>query len=180
MSSRMLQPDTHLGNYRLIEKIGMGGMGEVWKAEDMRLGRTVAVKILPQAVAADAQAIARMKREARTAAQLYHPNIATIHAFEEADDRIFIVMEYVEGEPLTSLIRRGPMAEADVCRIGRSVADALAEAHEKGIVHRDIKPDNIIVKGPRVKVLDFGIAKHVEQPQSVNANDPTTVLTQRE
>jgi serine/threonine protein kinase len=167
-----------LGNYRLIEKIGQGGMGEVWKAEDTRLGRTVAIKILPQAVAADAQAIARMKREARTAAQIYHPNIATIHAFEEAGDRIFIVMEYVEGEPLTQLIRRGPIAEADVCRIGRSVADALAEAHEKGIIHRDIKPDNIMVKGARVKVLDFGIAKQVEQ-QGVDANDPTTVLTQQ-
>ncbi|PYQ27908.1 MAG: hypothetical protein DMF56_18720 [Acidobacteria bacterium] len=174
----MLQPDAPLGSYRLIAKIGAGGMGEVWKAEDTRLGRTVAIKILPQAVAADAQSIARMKREARTAAQLYHPNIATIHAFEEADDRIFIVMEYVEGEPLTALIRRGPIAEADVCRIGRSVADALAEAHEKGIVHRDIKPDNIMVNGPRVKVLDFGIAKQIE-PHGVSANDPTTVLTQQ-
>jgi len=174
----MLQPDALLGSYRLLAKIGSGGMGEVWKAEDTRLGRTVAIKILPQAVAADGQAIARMKREARTAAQLYHPNIATIHAFEEAADRIFIVMEYVEGEPLTELIRRGPMAEADVCRIGRSVADALEAAHEKGIVHRDIKPDNIMVSGPRVKVLDFGIAKQVE-PQGVNANDPTTVLTQQ-
>jgi serine/threonine protein kinase len=174
----MLQPDALLGSYRLLAKIGAGGMGEVWKAEDTRLGRTVAIKILPQAVAADAQAIARMKREARTAAQLYHPNIATIHAFEEAADRVFIVMEYVEGEPLSHVIRRGPMAEADVCRIARSVADALEAAHEKGIVHRDIKPDNIMVSGPRVKVLDFGIAKQVE-PQSVNANDPTTVLTQQ-
>jgi len=174
----MLQPDTLLGTYRLLGKLGVGGMGEVWKAEDTRLGRTVAIKILPQAVAADAHAIARMKREARTAAQLYHPNIATIHAFEEVDDRIFIVMEYVAGDPLTTLIRRGPIPEADVCRIGRSIADALAEAHEKGIVHRDIKPDNVIVSGARVKVLDFGIAKQVEQ-HAVNANDPTTVLTQQ-
>jgi serine/threonine protein kinase len=174
----MLQPDSLLGNYRLIEKIGAGGMGEVWKAEDTRLGRTVAIKILPQAVAADGQSIARMKREARTAAQLYHPNIATIHAFEEAEGRIFIVMELIPGEPLTSLMRRGPIPEADVCRIARNVADALAEAHDKGVVHRDIKPDNIIVNGPRVKVLDFGIAKHVES-QSSDPNDPTTVLTQQ-
>jgi len=174
----MLQPDAPLGNYRLISKLGAGGMGEVWKAEDTRLGRTVAIKILPQAVAADAHAIARMKREARTAAQLYHPNIATIHAFEEADGRTFIAMEYVDGQPLSQLIAQGPIAEADVCRIGRSIADALAEAHEKGIVHRDIKPDNVIVNGARVKVLDFGIAKQVE-PQSVDANDPTTVLTQQ-
>src|SRR6185369_14424291 len=169
----MLQPDALLGSYRLISKLGAGGMGEVWKAEDTRLGRTVAIKILPQAIATDGQAIARMKREARTAAQLYHPNIATIHAFEEIGDRLFIVMEYVEGEPLSQLIRRGPIPEADVCRIGRSVADALAEAHEKGIVHRDIKPDNIMVKGARVKVLDFGIAKQVEQQgqHGVHAND---------
>jgi serine/threonine protein kinase len=174
----MPAPDEHLGTYRLIQRLGAGGMGEVWKAEDTRLGRTVAIKILPQAIATDGQAIARMKREARTAAQLYHPNIATIHAFEEIGDRLFIVMEYVEGEPLSQLIRRGSIPEADVCRIGRSVADALAEAHEKGIVHRDIKPDNIIVNGPRVKVLDFGIAKQVES-QGVNPNDPTTVLTQQ-
>src|SRR5688572_3710547 len=174
----MLQPESFLGTYRLISKLGAGGMGEVWKAEDTRLGRTVAIKILPHAIATDAHAIARMKREARMAAQLYHPHIATIHAFEEVGDQLFIVMEYVDGEPLTQLIRRGPIAEADVCRIGRSIADALAEAHEKGIVHRDIKPDNAIVNGPRVKVLDFGIAKHVEH-ENVDANDPTTVPTQQ-
>src|SRR5688572_16055694 len=174
----MLQPESFLGTYRLISKLGAGGMGEVWKAEDTRLGRTVAIKILPHAIATDAHAIARMKREARMAAQLYHPHIATIHAFEEVGDQLFIVMEYVDGEPLTQLIRRGPIAEADVCRIGRSIADALAEAHEKGIVHRDIKPDNVIVNGPRVKVLDFGIAKQVEH-ENVGVNDPTSVLTQQ-
>ena len=178
MSAVTLQPETHLGTYRLISKLGQGGMGEVWKAEDTRLGRTVAIKILPHAIADDAQAIARMKREARTAAQIYHPNIATIHAFEELGDRMFIVMEFVDGEPLTQLIRRGPVAEGDVCRIGRAIADALAEAHEKGIIHRDIKPDNVIVNGPRVKVLDFGIAKRVEQ-ENIGDNDPTTVLTQQ-
>jgi serine/threonine protein kinase len=174
----MAAPDQLLGNYRLIEKIGAGGMGEVWKAEDTRLGRTVAVKILPQAVAADTEAIARMRREARTAAQLYHANIATIHSFEEAEGRIFIVMEYVAGEPLTNLIRRGAMNEADVCRIGRGVADALAEAHEKGIVHRDIKPDNIIVNGNRVKVLDFGIAKRVGA-ETTSSDAPTGFVTQQ-
>src|SRR5205823_54415 len=176
--SRMAAPDQLLGTYRLIEKIGAGGMGEVWKAEDTRLGRTVAIKILPQAVTADTEAIARMRREARTAAQLYHANIATIHSFEEAEGRIFIVMEYVAGEPLTHLIRRGPMNEADVCRIGRGVADALAEAHEKGIVHRDIKPDNIIVNGNRVKVLDFGIAKRVGV-ETTTPDSPTGFVTQQ-
>ena len=174
----MAAPDQHLGSYRLIEKIGAGGMGEVWKAEDTRLGRTVAIKILPQAVAADTEAIARMRREARTAAQLYHANIATIHSFEEADGQLFIVMEYVAGEPLTNIMRRGAMSEADVCRIGRGVADALAEAHEKGIVHRDIKPDNIIVNGNRVKVLDFGIAKRVGV-ETTTPDAPTGFVTQQ-
>jgi serine/threonine protein kinase len=174
----MAAPDQLLGAYRLIEKIGAGGMGEVWKAEDTRLGRTVAIKILPQAVAADTEAIARMRREARTAAQLYHANIATIHSFEEAEGRIFIAMEYVAGEPLTNLIRRGAMNEADVCRIGRGVADALAEAHEKGIVHRDIKPDNIIVNGNRVKVLDFGIAKRIGL-EATTSDSPTGFVTQQ-
>src|ERR1700756_3876857 len=142
----MLAPDTHLGAYRLISRIGAGGMGEVWKGEETRLGRTVAIKVLPPSVALDVEATARLRREARTAAQLYHPNIAMIHSIEQEGDRIFIVMEFVEGEPLS---------EAELCRIGRGVADALAEAHAKGIVQRDIKPDNIIVKNQRVKVLDF-------------------------
>ncbi len=173
----MVAPNDILGYYRLIERIGAGGMGEVWKAEDTRLGRIVAVKILPPAVASDQEAIGRMRREARTAAQLNHPNIATIHSFEEIGERLFIVMEFVEGEPLTRLIARGPMAEADICRIGRSVAEALAEAHAKGVVHRDIKPDNILVSGHRVKVLDFGIAKQVGV--QAGSNDPTAFLTQQ-
>jgi len=174
----MAAPDQMLGAYKLIEKIGAGGMGEVWKADDTRLGRTVAIKILPQAVAADTEAIARMRREARTAAQLYHANIATIHSFEEADGQLFIVMEYVAGEPLTNLIHKHALTEADVCRIGRGVADALAEAHEKGIVHRDIKPDNIIVNGNRVKVLDFGIAKQVGL-ETTTPDSTTGFITQQ-
>src|SRR5437763_4116933 len=174
----MLQPDANLGPYRLIARIGAGGMGEVWKAEDTRLGRTVAIKVLPQQVSSDREATVRLEREARTAAQLYHPNIATIHSIEQEGQLLFIVMEYVEGEPLTHIIRRGGMAESDIVRIGRGVADALAEAHAKGIVHRDIKPDNIMVRGPRVKVLDFGIAKQVDAvPASPDA--PTAFETQQ-
>ena len=135
-------------------------MGEVWKAEDTRLGRVVAIKILPPEVAADAEAITRLRREARMAAQLNHPNIATVHAFEEAGGRLFIVMELVDGEPLSKMIKRG-IPEAELCRIGRAVAEALAEAHAKGVIHRDIKPENIMVSGSRVKVLDFGIAKWI-------------------
>jgi len=174
----VLQPNQHLHAYRLIERIGSGGMGEVWKAEDTRLGRIVAIKVLPPSVSADIEAIGRLKREARTAAQLYHPNVATIHAIEQEGDLIFIVMELVEGEPLSRVFKRGQVAEADLCRIGRGVAEALAAAHEKGIVHRDIKPDNIIVSGNRVKVLDFGIAKQVGL-QTTTSDSPTAFMTQQ-
>jgi hypothetical protein len=174
----MLTPGASLGPYRLIAMIGAGGMGEVWKGEDTRLGRMVAIKILPQNVVENAESRARLQREARTAAHLYHPNIATIHSIEQEGDRLFIVMQFVDGEPLTKRIRRGPMAEADVCRIGKGVADALAEAHGQQIVHRDIKPDNIMVSGARVKVLDFGIAKQVGGPAAAQ-NDPTAFVTQQ-
>jgi len=175
----MLAPDQHLGPYRLISRVGVGGMGEVWRAEDTRLGRTVAIKVLPPSVLADAEAIARLKREARTAAQLYHPSIATIHSIEQDGDHLFIVEEFVEGESLTRVIKRGGLSESEVCRIGRAVADALAEAHAKGIVHRDIKPDNIIVAGNRVKVLDFGIAKQVGVVGAPSSETPTAFVTQQ-
>jgi len=176
----VVAPGQKLGAYQLLDRLGAGGMGEVWKAEDPRLGRTVAIKILPPAVAADHESILRMQREARTAAQLYHPNIATIHSIEEDAGQLFIVMEYVQGEPLSKLIEMRKLSEADVCRIGRGVAEALAEAHEKGIVHRDIKPDNIIVNGQRVKVLDFGIAKRVGLETAMPSSDaPTAFVTQQ-
>jgi serine/threonine protein kinase len=175
----MLAPDQHLGPYRLISRVGAGGMGEVWRAEDTRLGRTVAIKVLPPSVLADAEAIARLKREARTAAQLYHPSIATIHSIEQDGDHIFIVEEFVEGESLTRVIKSGGLSESEICRIGRAVADALAEAHAKGIVHRDIKPDNIIVNGNRVKVLDFGIAKQVGIAGAPSSETPTAFVTQQ-
>jgi predicted Ser/Thr protein kinase len=156
-----LQPGQQLGAYRLASRIGAGGMGEVWRADDTRLRRTVAIKILPKALAENAESQARFVREARMAAQLNHPNIATIHAIEQDQGRSFIVMEYVSGEPLTRRIKQGPMPEADICAIGKRVADALDEAHRAGIIHRDIKPDNIVISGDRVKVLDFGIAKQI-------------------
>jgi serine/threonine protein kinase len=175
----MLAPDQTLGPYRLIARVGAGGMGEVWRAEDTRLGRTVAIKVLPPSVLADVEATARLKREARTAAQLYHPSIATIHSIEQDGDHIFIVEEFVEGESLARVIKRGGLSESEICRIARAVADALAEAHEKGIVHRDIKPDNIIVAGNRVKVLDFGIAKQVGVAGTPSSDTPTAFVTQQ-
>ena len=150
-----------LGNYRLIERLGAGGMGEVWRAEDSKLLRQVAIKILPAQLAADAEWKQRFLREARTVAQLNHPNIGTIYAIEQEGESLFIAMELIEGEPLSSMIARGPMLPADAVRVAGLVADGLSEAHEKGIIHRDIKPENIIVSKKVVKVLDFGIAKQI-------------------
>ena len=150
-----------LGIYKLISRLGAGGMGEVWRAEDTRLLRQVAVKILPDALAADPEWKERFMREARTIAQLNHPNIATIYSIEEYGDTLFIAMELVEGQPLSALIEHGPMVPADAVRVATYVCDALSEAHSKGIVHRDIKPDNILVSPRFVKVLDFGIAKQI-------------------
>jgi serine/threonine protein kinase len=150
-----------LGTYRLISPLGAGGMGEVWRAEDTKLLRQVAIKILPPQLAADPEWKDRFLREARTIAQLNHPNIATIYAIDQQDEKLFIAMELIEGESLASVIAKGPMIPADAVRVAIHVSDGLSEAHAKGIVHRDIKPDNIILSPRFVKVLDFGIAKQI-------------------
>jgi serine/threonine protein kinase len=150
-----------LGNYRLIERIGAGGMGEVWRAEDTKLLRHVALKILPPQLALDAEWKERFLREARAIAQVNHPNIATIYSIDQHEDSFFIAMELIEGEPLSNRIAQGPIEPADAVRVAIHVADGLSEAHEKEIVHRDIKPDNILVSKKVVKILDFGIAKQL-------------------
>jgi serine/threonine protein kinase len=161
-----------LGSYRLIDRLGAGGMGEVWRAEDTRLLREVAIKILSERIANDPEWKARFLREARTVAQMNHPNIATIYSIEQEAEKLFIVMELVEGESLATVLARGPVPPREAVIIIKQVAEALAEAHEKGVVHRDVKPDNIIVGKRGVKVLDFGIAKQV-----VSTSDAPT-LTQ--
>ena len=148
-----------LGPYRLVDRLGAGGMGEVWRAEDMRLLRPAAVKILSEKIASDPDWKARFLREARTAASLNHPNIATIYTVDEHESTMYIAMELVLGTSLADLIAARSLTPGEVVRIGRQTAEALAAAHEKQIVHRDIKPDNIIVLQRTIKVLDFGIAK---------------------
>jgi serine/threonine protein kinase len=150
-----------LGAYRLINRLGAGGMGEVWRAEDTKLLRQVAIKILPEQLAKDEEWKERFFREARTVAQLNHPNIATIYGIDQQGDTLYIAMELIEGQSLAEVTAKGPMMPADAVRVAIHVCDGLSEAHAKGIVHRDIKPENIILSPRFVKVLDFGIAKQI-------------------
>ncbi len=151
-------------HYRILGKIGEGGMGEVYKAEDSKLGRYVAIKRLPSGTSQDGSARQRLLREARSASALNHSNIVIIHAIEEAEGKDFIVMEYVEGETLKAMIGRGPLELPRLLEFGAQVAEALAAAHAIGLIHRDIKPANIMITPQgRAKVLDFGLAK-LHQP----------------
>ena len=155
-----LEAGQELLHYRLIEKIGEGGMGVVWKATDTDLGRDVAIKVLPDGLAADADRLARFEREARLLASLNHPNIATVHGLHAADDVRFLAMELVDGEDLAQRLARGPVDVDETVRLAIQIADALETAHEAGVIHRDVKPANLFLTAEgKVKVLDFGLAK---------------------
>jgi len=161
------------GRFRILGFIAAGGMGEVYKAEDTRLDRTVALKFLPKELAEDRSALERLRREAKAASALNHPNICTVYDFGEDDGRAFIAMEYLEGETLSTRIKRGPLPVEEVLRIGRAVTGALRTAHRRGIVHRDLKPGNVMLTETEVKLLDFGLAQS-ERP--VAPSDETVTL----
>jgi serine/threonine-protein kinase len=158
-----LSTGTRLGLYEIVGALGAGGMGEVYRARDTKLGRTVAVKVLPEALASDPDRIARFEREAKVLASLNHSHIAALHGLEEDGGRHFLVMELVEGETLAERLQRGPVKVEDALKIAHQMAEALEAAHEKGIVHRDLKPANVkITPDEQVKVLDFGLARAVD------------------
>ena len=165
-----------LSHYSVVEKIGKGGMGEVYRAKDQKLGRDVAIKVLPEEFARDADRVARFQREAKLLASLNHPNIAAIHGLEESGGTQFLVLELVEGETLADRVKRGPIPVEESLKLALQIAEALEAAHEKGVIHRDLKPANIkVTPDGKVKVLDFGLAKAFagEQAELNLSNSPT-------
>ena len=173
-----LAAGTRLGRYKVHAKIGSGGMGEVYLAQDLDLGRDVALKILPAELTNDESSLRRFQREARAASSLNHPNILTVHEIGFENGTHFIATEYIEGQTLRDHVTTGPMAISEVLDIAVQVASALAAAHAAGVFHRDIKPDNIMVRSDRiVKVLDFGLAK-LTQRETSDSHTPTLVKTE--
>jgi serine/threonine protein kinase len=155
-----LSVGTRIGVYEIVAPLGAGGMGEVYRARDPKLGRDVALKILPPPFAADADRVARFEREARLLASLNHPHIGAIYGFEDAGNVPALVLELVEGDTLDERVRRGPLPLSEALAVAQQIANALDAAHGVGIVHRDLKPSNIkITPDGVVKVLDFGLAK---------------------
>lgn len=163
VKSRPLKSGVKLGPYRISAPIGAGGMGELYRARDTKLGRDVALKVLPQAFARDADRMARFQREAKVLASLNHPNIATIYGLEDSDTTHALVMEFVKGPTLADRIRQGPIPVGEALKIAKQICEALEYAHERGIIHRDLKPANVkVTTDDTVKVLDFGLAKALE------------------
>src|SRR5580700_3559561 len=169
-----------LGNYEVLDKLGEGGMGEVWRARDARLNRSVAIKVLPADMASDPSRRQRFEQEARALAALNHPNIVAVYDIGQSEGRAYIVSELVEGESLRKVIDRGPLPSRKLVDVAVQTAEALAAAHALGIVHRDLKPENIMVTGVgsgssgRVKVLDFGLAK--QTPPKGGGDDTATIM----
>src|ERR1700681_1941258 len=172
-----LAAGTKLGTYEVRSAIGAGGMGEVYQAHDTKLGRDVAIKVLPEAFAHDPEKLSRFQREAKLLASLNHPNIATIHGLEDSNGTSYLVMELVPGETLAERIKRdGAVPVEESLSIAKQIAEALEAAHEKGIIHRDLKPANVkMTPEGKVKVLDFGLAKAFEGDAANDdpSNSPT-------
>jgi Tol biopolymer transport system component len=171
---------TKLGPYELVSPLGAGGMGEVWKARDHRLDRNVAIKILPESLAKNPDLLARFEREAKSVAALSHPNILALHDIGRHDDVSYAVMELLEGESLRARLAEGPLPARKAVELGVQIANGLAAAHERGVVHRDLKPDNLwVTKDGRAKILDFGLAKQTQRADAAGSDLPTQGGTDR-
>src|SRR5262250_90934 len=173
-----LASGTKLGPYEVIGPLGAGGMGEVYRARDTRLDRTIAIKILPQQLSNDPVRKQRFEREAKTISSLNHPHICVLHDVGHQDGIDYLVMECVEGETLAKRLEKGPLPLEQVLKYGAQIGDALDKAHRAGIVHRDLKPGNIMLTPSGAKLLDFGLAKPVAAPVSGMTLTATTPVTQ--
>src|SRR5580692_11380621 len=177
-----LSAGAKLGSYEIVSLLGRGGMGEVYRARDPRLGRDIAIKVLPAALAADADRHRRLEREARAAAALNHPNIVTVYSVEQSGALLFLTMELIEGRSLALVIPKGGLGLDDLLTIAIPLTDAIAAAHAKGITHRDLKPANIMIgagdHAGRIKVLDFGLAKQ-DESSLPSASAATTTIEGR-
>src|ERR1700682_3113486 len=172
----VLSPGSRLGPYEIVAPIGAGGMGEVYRARDPRLGREVAIKVLPSSFSSDPDLLRRFEQEARAASALNHPNIITIHDIGSSDSTFYIAMEFVDGTSLRDLVASGPLPTKRMLGIGEQIAEGLAKAHSAGIVHRDLKPENVMVsKDGFVKLLDFGLAKLFVAPTEQASGMPTVI-----
>jgi serine/threonine protein kinase len=154
-----LSPGNRLGPYEIVSPLGAGGMGEVYRAKDTRLGREVAVKVLPQHLSSNPEIRARFEREAKTVSSLNHPNICTLFDVGREGDTDFLVMELIEGETLAARLMKGALPLADVLKVGAQIADALDRAHRAGVMHRDLKPGNVMLTKSGAKLMDFGLAR---------------------
>src|SRR5205809_3382430 len=175
-----LSAGTRLGPYEILTPLGAGGMGEVYRARDTRLERTVAIKVLPSHLSASPEVRQRFEREAKTISQLSHPHICALHDVGREGDTEYLVMEYLEGETLADRLLKGPLPLKQTLRFGIQIADALDKAHRQGIVHRDLKPGNVMLTKSGVKLLDFGLAKGLAaaQPSTVTSLPTQLNLTQ--
>ncbi len=172
-----LSPGTRLGPYEIVAPLGAGGMGEVYRARDTRLGRDVAIKVLPSHLSATPEIRARFEREARTISQLNHPSICVLHDIGHHDGVDYLVMELIEGETLAQRLQRGPLPTTDVLRLGSQIADALDRAHRNGVVHRDLKPGNVMLTKSGAKLMDFGLARAGAPVQGSVAADASPTMS---
>ena len=164
-----------LGPYEIVAPLGAGGMGEVYRAHDSRLNRDVAIKIIPEHLAQNPELRERFEREARAISQLSHPHICVLHDIGKHDGADYLVLEYLEGETLGARVRRGPLPPDQVLKYGAQIADALDKAHRRGVVHRDLKPDNVMLTKSGVKLLDFGLAKPLATPVGISSSIVATL-----